>query len=163
MDISPTVKPDVVMDILKFPWQWKDSTVDELWCAHFFEHVPANLRFPFMSEAWRILKPGGKFTVITPHWASERAVQDSTHLWPPICAKSFLYYNKEWRTYNRPSYSEEAHWNGCQPSDSVDFDFSYVYSMDPYYHGRTMEYMQAALQTQLNAAMDMVTTLVKRG
>ena len=37
-------KADIQHDLLQFPWPFEDSSVDELFSSHFFEHVP-NLRY----------------------------------------------------------------------------------------------------------------------
>ena len=29
------------VDLLKFPWPWADNSVDEVFCSHFIEHIPA--------------------------------------------------------------------------------------------------------------------------
>ena len=35
-----------------------------------------------MDEAWRILKPGGEFAIVTPHGNSQGFLQDPTHCNP---------------------------------------------------------------------------------
>lgn len=86
-----------VVDLFKFPWPWADGSVDEIYSRHFFEHVPGKLRFKFMDECYRILKPGGKMMFIVPYYSTVWAVQDPTHEWPPICEASFWYFNRGWR------------------------------------------------------------------
>src|SRR5262245_38819277 len=81
------------VNILWFPWPWADSSVDHIRCSHFVEHIPEvyvgpesyqagaapqyrtvpqtpqdrDLWCRFFDECWRILKPGGQMTVLTPH------------------------------------------------------------------------------------------------
>lgn len=93
IDIADIPGVDRVMDVLQLPWDFLDSSVEEVYCAHFFEHIPAKLRPKFMDEVWRICKPGAKVTIICPHWDSVRAIQDFTHEWPPVAAESFLYFS----------------------------------------------------------------------
>lgn len=93
VDIADIPGVDEVMDLFRFPWRFPDSSVDTVFCSHFFEHVPAKLRARFMDEVWRILKPGAQAVFITPMWNSVRAIQDFTHEWPPIAPESFLYFN----------------------------------------------------------------------
>lgn len=93
IDIANIEGVDLVQDLFKFPWDFPDGSIDEVYSAHFFEHVPARFRAAFMDEIWRICEPGAKVTIITPHWDSVRAIQDFTHEWPPIAAESFLYFN----------------------------------------------------------------------
>lgn len=93
IDIANIEGVDLIQDLFKFPWDFPDGSISEVHSAHFFEHIPAKLRAPFMDEVWRICEPGAKVTIITPHWDSVRAIQDFTHEWPPIAAESFLYFN----------------------------------------------------------------------
>lgn len=89
---------DLSWDLMKkYPWPYDDGAVEELFCSQFFEHVPAYLRVSFMTEAWRVLKVGGIFTLITPFAWSHRSVQDFTHEWPPIVPESYLYFSRKWR------------------------------------------------------------------
>jgi SAM-dependent methyltransferase len=94
-------------DLLKFPWPWEDVSVDELHCSHFIEHIPMattpagkDLLFAFFDECYRILKPGGRMTVLCPNARSNRAFQDPTHR-RFIVAETFLYLHKPWRAANK--------------------------------------------------------------
>lgn len=95
--------------VLRFPWPLADSSVDELHCSHFLEHVPmrecvesdggyvgVDLLVAWMNEAWRVLKPGSVLTAIVPNARSNRAFQDPTHR-RFFVQESFLYFNKGWR------------------------------------------------------------------
>jgi len=106
---------DIKMDLLEqMPLQnkptlrtwgrWKDNTVDEIFCSHFVEHVPQELRWPFFEECYRILKPEGTMRIFVPNWKSERAYGDMTHQWPPVTAMFFFYLNKGWREANKLTY-----------------------------------------------------------
>lgn len=97
VDIALIPGVDMAIDLFRFPWPFADGEVEEVYSAHFFEHVPAKLRARFMDEVWRICKPGAQVTIICPHWDSVRAIQDFTHEWPPIAAESFLYFNAQVR------------------------------------------------------------------
>jgi predicted SAM-dependent methyltransferase len=92
------------MDLLKFPWKWASSSVDELYSAHFVEHIPMELTpsgqdlfLAFFDECWRILKNGGVMTVVCPNARSNRAFQDPTHR-RFIVGETFMYLSDEWRT-----------------------------------------------------------------
>lgn len=106
------------LDLCRFPWPIADSSVDELYCSHFIEHLPCreveardlvdvnpqtvdrwvgvDMFFAFFDEAFRILKPGGKFRVICPSLRSNRAFQDPTHR-RFIAAETFAYLSRDWR------------------------------------------------------------------
>jgi SAM-dependent methyltransferase len=77
-DHHPLPGVDQVMDLDSFPWPFDDGSVDEIVASHVFEHV----RFPvdFVLECWRVLRPHGKLTIQCPHWTSENAFTDPTHV-----------------------------------------------------------------------------------
>ena len=107
VDVSLTLPIKHRVNLLVFPLPWKDSSVDEIWCSHFIEHIPArevtdsdlhewataapkslgtshamlgqDMLLAFFDECWRILKPGGKITVVWPALQTSRAFKDPTH------------------------------------------------------------------------------------
>lgn len=105
-----------VVNLMKFPWPFADSSVLELHCSHFIEHIPmievdelgtpvpfgegVDLFFRFFDECHRILVPDGFMTVLTPAARNDRAFQDPTHR-RFIVAQTFLYLNAEWRAVNK--------------------------------------------------------------
>jgi predicted SAM-dependent methyltransferase len=119
-----------VADLWKFPWPWADSSVDTLHCSHHIEHIPAreveardllcdpkkdgipayeaalkewvgkDMFLAFFDECWRILKPNGKMSVITPCARNNRAFQDPTHR-RFIVAETFLYLHEPFRKANK--------------------------------------------------------------
>lgn len=68
---------DVVHDLDVGPWPWKDGEVTHVYAEGIFEHVEKPLLF--MSEAHRILEPGGMLYLVVPHWRHEQAYTDPTH------------------------------------------------------------------------------------
>lgn len=50
-----------------FDGEIKSGSVDRVFCSHFLEHIPSgSSRIAVMNEAWRVLKPGGRFDMILP-------------------------------------------------------------------------------------------------
>jgi hypothetical protein len=143
---------DFVVDLFKLPLPWKDETVEEIFGSHFFEHMPQHLRFGFMDELYRILIPGGKIEFITPYATSKRAVQDPTHMWPPICENSYLYFNKNWREINRLTHYQVK----------CDFDFSYGFILNPETQLKNTETQQFWVNHYVESVSDMSVTLVKK-
>jgi predicted SAM-dependent methyltransferase len=92
---------DVVHDLTKFPYPFKDNSVDEIASNHFIEHLDGDTRCKFVNECYRILKMGGKMVLTHPYAFSERAVQDWTHKWPPIVSPAYAYFDKNWREANK--------------------------------------------------------------
>lgn len=99
VDVSPLLKPDYVIDLVSgAAWPWARDSIDELHCSHFIEHIPAeevatygevganvqrgfrqDALFFFFDQAFRVIKPGGVFTVAWPSLKSSAAFQDPTH------------------------------------------------------------------------------------
>lgn len=152
VDISKDVGADVVFDLSKKKWPFKDGEVEEVHCSHFLEHLTGAQRINFMNELYRITKVGAKAVIITPYHASMRAIQDPTHQWPPVCEHSYLYFNKGWREAN----GLEHYGINC------DFDFSYGYAIDPDVSNRNAEYQLFAFKHYLNAINDLQVTLIRR-
>jgi hypothetical protein len=92
-------KVSVVHD-LRQPWPWTDSSVDEVHCSHFLEHLTQDERCFFFNELWRVLKPEAKALIITPHWSNNRAYGDPTHKWPAVTEMSYYYLSRDWRAGN---------------------------------------------------------------
>lgn len=149
---------DIVADLLKFPWKFaKPDSVDELASFHFVEHIPHgenppyDLFFRFFDEAYKLLKVGGKFTVVCPYVTSRRAFQDPTHR-RFICEQSFLYLNKAWRDANRLNHYPVT----------CDFDFNYSYALAPHVASRHDEARIPMVTTQWEAVQDIHVFLTKR-
>ena len=100
---------DVVAD-LRTRWPWDDGSVDEVHASHFVEHLTANERTHFCNELFRVLKVGGKATVIVPHWGNHRAYGDPTHQWPPVSEFWFYYLSRAWRVEQgqRATYGQRS-------------------------------------------------------
>lgn len=143
---------DVVTDLGSHAWPWPDASVEEVHASHFIEHLTATQRVHFANELFRVLKPGGKATIITPHWNSPRAYGDLTHQWPPVSEWWFLYLSKAWREVNAP------HGDGY----TCDFPQPTIgYAPTPALAGRNGEYVANAVQWWRGGADDMAATLVK--
>jgi hypothetical protein len=100
-----------VVDLQKYPWPFDDSSVSEVHCSHYCEHIPMypsvvgklgpqDPLFAFMDELWRILTPDGIATIIVPIARNDRAFQDPTHR-RFIVEATFAYFWKDWRVANK--------------------------------------------------------------
>lgn len=147
-----------VMDVRKAPWPWKSGSVSEVWCSHFLEHLTGPERCVFMNELHRVLVSGGKATLITPHWASNRAYGDPTHQWPPVSEMFFFYLLRSWRMANAPHTDKSV----AQGGYDCDFDAVWGYGINPAVATRNQEYQNFALQNYKEAATDTHATLTKR-
>jgi hypothetical protein len=169
VDIVKTKSSDYVFDLLQFPWkQIKTSSVDEIECSNFVEHIPhGDSRhdpfFKFFDEIYRVLKPAefdpknpniptkGFVTITCPYYSSIRAWQDPTHQ-RAISEASFLYLNKQWRIDNKLDHYPVK----------CDFDFTYGYSVGPEWQTRSEEARVFAIQHYINVVSDIQVVLTKR-
>lgn len=149
---------DTVLRIGDDPWPWEDGSVEEAHSSHFVEHLTAQQRVRFFNELWRVMAPGAKATIITPHWASNRAYGDPTHQWPPVAEMSFYYLSAAWRQVQAPH--TDAQWN--PDGFACDFEATWGYSFSPDLALRNQEYVQFALANYKEAAQDLHCTLTKR-
>ncbi|HLF54668.1 MAG TPA: methyltransferase domain-containing protein [Candidatus Nanoarchaeia archaeon] len=70
IDVVPGSDVDVVHDLNKgIPF--KDGEVDEVFASHFLEHVDNPVLM--VQEIYRVLKKGGKATIIVPHFSNPGA------------------------------------------------------------------------------------------
>jgi SAM-dependent methyltransferase len=151
VDIRPFDGVDVVADLTK-PWPWDDNSVAEVHASHFLEHLTGSERVHFMNELYRVLVPNGRATIITPHWASNRAYGDVTHQWPPVSEMFYYYLSKEWRAQNAPH----------NDFYTCDFAATWGYSTHPSLAVRNQEYQSFAVNFYKEAAQDLIATLTKK-
>lgn len=152
VDIRKFDGVDVVCDLGREIWPWEDGSVEEGHASHMLEHLEAMERVHFFNELYRVLIPGGKCQIITPHWASCRAYGDMTHKWPPVCEFFWYYLSAEWRKTNAPH----------NDFYTCDFEATWGYSLHQQLVPRNVEYQQHALQFWKESAQDMICTVTKR-
>jgi hypothetical protein len=142
-------------------WPFEDNSVDEIHTSHFVEHLECDSKNPdrvhFFNEAFRVMKPGAKMTVITPHWCSGRAYGDFTHSCKPVSEMFYYYLKQEWRDTQAPHTDKK--WN--PDGFSCNFDVTWGYSYTPELGSRNQEYIQFALANYKEAAQDLYATLIK--
>lgn len=152
VDVTPASDADVVHDLTVVPWPFPDASVDEVWCAQFFEHLTGAQRIAFMEELYRIMKPGAQATLITPYWTSGRAVQDPTHQWPPIVEASYLYFNRAWRETNGLGHYAI----GC------DFDYRFAFAYTEAWAQKSADEKAFARTHFVNVVTDLHVFLTRR-
>ena len=153
VDIVKCDGVDIVHDLTKFPYPFKDESVDAIFASHFVEHLDGFERMKFFDECHRILKPAGKMRLVHPYYKSVRAVQDPTHKWPPISENSYFYWDKNWREQNKLDHYPIK----------CDFEFNIYYSwQDPTVPNKNEETRFFMIDKYWNVVADMVVDLVKR-
>jgi hypothetical protein len=143
---------DVVCDLGKKKWPWKDGSVDEIHASHFVEHLTPTERIHFTNEAYRVMRFGARITIITPHWCASRAYGDLTHQWPPVSEFWFYYLNKAWRAVNAPH----------NQTYTCDFDPpAGGYTLHSWTQGRAPEVVNFATSHYKEICQDSITVLTK--
>jgi SAM-dependent methyltransferase len=150
VDLYKTDSVDIQADLFKPDWPIESNSVDEVHCSHFIEHHPDLCLF--WSELYRILKPGGKATIIAPFGKNNRAWQDPTHV-RAIVEESFFYLDKNFRKLNKLEHYLA----------DVDFEFVVAYlGIDPMWANRSEESRAFAVKHYWNVVSDIQAQLTKR-
>jgi len=79
IDRNPASKADVLCDLDRFPYPFRDSSFDGLQAVHVIEHVADVIRS--MEEFHRLVRAGGEVTIVTPHYTDFSSFCDPTHRW----------------------------------------------------------------------------------
>ena len=77
LDISADTDADIVHDLDVFPYPIEDGSFDVILMQDVLEHVAEPMRLA--DELHRILAPGGRVQLRTPHFSSALAYGDPTH------------------------------------------------------------------------------------
>src|SRR3990172_1455614 len=65
VDIEPQHRPDVVHDINRAPWPFRDNQFKKIICHHVIEHL--NDLHPAIDELHRVCHPQGEIYIEVPH------------------------------------------------------------------------------------------------
>ena len=103
-DLKPLPGVDVVLD-LKKPLPFANGSFRAARLSHIVEHVPDLVAF--MGEVHRVLIPGGRVHIVTPHFSAAASYRDPTHL------------------HHLSLFSFDV-FCGEQPEDFVPFDFRFA-------------------------------------
>jgi SAM-dependent methyltransferase len=79
IDRNPHTRADVLCDLDRFPYPFSDAAFDEVRAVHVIEHVSDVIRA--MEEFHRVLRPGGRLVIVTPHYTDFSSFCDPTHRW----------------------------------------------------------------------------------
>jgi len=175
VDIADLESVDIVHDLNVYPWPFEDDSIDEINCSHYVEHIPhlgvqAALKtsetfeefkekllddkdgfVKFFNEVHRILKVGGKVTVVMPHYMSVRAFGDPTHQ-RYVGDFSFYYLDKGWRDSNKLGHY----------GITADFDMTYSYHINEELILKSEEVRNEAFKKEWNAINDIIVEMIKK-
>jgi SAM-dependent methyltransferase len=79
VDRNLNARADVIADLDHFPFPFADSSFREIRATHVIEHVSDVIRT--MEEFYRLLAPGGRAVITTPHYTDYSSFCDPTHRW----------------------------------------------------------------------------------
>jgi SAM-dependent methyltransferase len=79
LDVNPRGRADVIADLDRFPYPFGDATFAEVRAIHVIEHVAQPIAM--LEEFHRLLVPGGRAVVVTPHYTDFSSFCDPTHRW----------------------------------------------------------------------------------
>ncbi len=77
IDIDPQSQADIIHDLNIYPYPIQESSMDQVYAKHIIEHVEDPRKF--LAEINRVLKPGGKAFVETPHFSCRVAYSEPQH------------------------------------------------------------------------------------
>src|SRR3954447_9514317 len=66
LDNNPRTAADVIHDLADLPYPFPDNEFDSVVANHVIEHVPDVMAF--VTELHRVVKPGGRIRLLTPHY-----------------------------------------------------------------------------------------------
>ncbi len=96
LDANPKTGADVIHDLGIAPYPFPDNEFDQIICRHVVEHIPDVM--VFMSELHRITKPGGRISLVTPHYTNPDWPADPTHR-NHLNSYSFQYFTRDRRLF----------------------------------------------------------------
>jgi SAM-dependent methyltransferase len=79
LDRNLSTNADVIADLDEFPFPFADNSFREVRAIHVIEHVKDVIRT--MEEFHRVLAPGGRVFLVTPHYTDFSSFCDPTHRW----------------------------------------------------------------------------------
>ena len=79
VDTHPASRADVIADLDQPPLPFADCSFAEIRATHVIEHVASVMRT--MEDFHRLLAPGGRLIIVTPHYTDFSSFCDPTHRW----------------------------------------------------------------------------------
>lgn len=93
IDLNPAARADVRCDLNRPPYPFAAASFDEIRAVHVVEHVENIIAV--MEECHRLLRPGGRLYIATPHYTDFASFCDPTHRWH-LNSFSFRYFTEDY-------------------------------------------------------------------
>ena len=97
LDNNPHTAADVLCDLDRPPYPFRDGLFDEIRATHVIEHVRDVMAT--MKELHRLARPGGRIVVVTPHYTDFSSFCDPTHRWH-LNSFSFRHFGEDHGGYD---------------------------------------------------------------
>jgi hypothetical protein len=140
-----------VVDLTK-RWPWKSNSVDEAQSNYLLQYLTPDERIHWANELYRVLKPGCRCVIFTPHWSAGKAYGDIRVQWPPVGEAWYQFLNKEFRDAQ----------NCVIDGYTCDFECTFGYGLHPAISTRNQEYQQHAATFFKEAIQELVCTITAR-
>jgi hypothetical protein len=99
--------PDILWDLNETPWPIKTSSVGQVFCSHYVEHIPHHRPgwdrdgwWIFFDELHRVMKKDAVAEFLCPYVMNGRAFWDPTHV-RFIHEQTWYYLDRQWREAQR--------------------------------------------------------------
>ncbi len=79
IDRNRSSRADLLCDLNRIPYPFRDNSFDELRAIHVIEHVADVIQT--VGEFHRLVRPGGRIRIETPHYTDFSSFCDPTHRW----------------------------------------------------------------------------------
>lgn len=148
VDNNPETEPDVLCDLTVYPWPFEDSSVHEVRCSHFLEHLARADWVPFFRELYRVCAHGAIVNIAGPHWRHVDAIGDPTHK-SAMDENFWAYLGKEWRI-------KSVGLENYAGLGGLDFGVEQLtHVMEPEWEARTSEANQWGMRYYSNAVKEL--------
>ena len=128
-------EPDLKFDLEKFPWPWKDNSIEEIVMHHVLEHLGAKTKtyLKIIQELYRICTANALIKISVPHPRHDTFLNDPTHVRPITIESLDLFSKKNNQRWikNKLSHTTLALY--------LDVDFEIINNtmiLDPYWHDK---------------------------
>lgn len=91
IDRNTHTRADVICELDSFPYPFRDGSFTSVRAIHVIEHVADVIKT--MEEFHRLLAPGGRVFIATPHYTDFSSFCDPTHRWH-LNSFSFRYFGE---------------------------------------------------------------------
>jgi SAM-dependent methyltransferase len=92
IDRNRHTRADVICELDHFPYPFRDGAFGSVRAIHVIEHVADVIRT--MEEFHRLVTPGGRVVIATPHYTDFSSFCDPTHRWH-LNSFSFRYFGED--------------------------------------------------------------------